>query len=40
MKKQYVTPEMNTVELLLQSCILEESVQEEIPVYIIGGEKP
>ena len=40
MKKEYVSPEMNAVELFMKSCILQESMQEEIPVYIIGDDKP
>ncbi len=35
MKKEYVSPEMTIVELHLQSSVLQECSQDEIPVYVI-----
>ena len=37
MKKEYITPEMKTVELSIQSSVLQELSQEEIPVIVIGN---
>jgi fructose/tagatose bisphosphate aldolase len=39
-KKEYVTPEIKTVELHMQSSVLQECSQEEIPVIILGNDNP
>ena len=35
MKKEYVSPEMTVVELRLQSSVLQECSQDEIPVFVV-----